>query len=246
MSSFWQGFLFILRGYKISSSVPNAKKWIWIPTLISITIFVLLFSVGTQFLYGWLAELGRQYLNFTSEIFLSILLGVIFIITFLSVFILSGYFIYSVASIIASPFYSVLAEKTLEFRGIRLTSAKTFSGYTKLAVRMLWISVRRSVVLLTLFALLFILAWIPGLNLISTLAAFVILAFDIADYSFEARQMSLASRFADLRSNILEYFGMGMALAMAAIIPGLILLVMPYAIVGASDRHAERLKKGSL
>lgn len=81
---------------------------------------------------------------------------------------------------------------------------------------------------------LFVSAFLPGVNMIAAFFAFVVLAMDSSDYAFEARTMNFAQRLTYVRSNWPEYFGMASFLALTALIPGLILLVMPFAVIGSA------------
>ncbi len=145
------------------------------------------------------------------------------------------YVVYLIASVLASPIYSMMADRTTRYLQARDHSNRPEIGAFALAVRMVWVSLARGVALLTIGGFLFAGSFVPGLNLVTTFVAFVLLAFDSADYAFEVHGFQLRDRFRFLRRHLVEFCGMGAFIGLTAFVPGLILFVMPFAVVGAAS-----------
>lgn len=109
---------------------------------------------------------------------------------------------------------------------------------------MLAVSVLKSFVFLIAGALLFVLSLIPFINLLATLGFVHMLAFDVSDYGFEAMEWNLKKRFQHFRKNLNLYSGLAIGLGGAMVIPGMSLLIMPAAVIGASLVLQRSLKPG--
>ncbi len=62
----------------------------------------------------------------------------------------------------------------------------------------------------------------------------MVLAFDSLDYSFEALGMGFRERLRYLIKEWSQWFGMATSLALTLLMPGLTLLIIPGAVVGAA------------
>ena len=76
--------------------------------------------------------------------------------------------------------------------------------------------------------------FVPVLNLLAVSAAMLLLAFDSMDYSFETLGWGLRQRLRYLRREWVQWSGMAAGLALTLLLPGLTLLVIPGAVVGAA------------
>jgi uncharacterized protein involved in cysteine biosynthesis len=130
---------------------------------------------------------------------------------------------------LAVPFNSVLAQKTLERRG--LSTEISWSD----TLRMLKTGIFKTLILLVLGLVLFVFSFVPMLNLLAITAALFIMAFDLMDYSFDAAGiMGFRRRLGYLFKYRAQWAGMAAGLALTLLVPGLTLLVTPGAVVGCA------------
>ena len=137
------------------------------------------------------------------------------------------YAVYVMHAIVAQPFYSVLAEKTLKLSGIAVLQGLSLSA-------MLKTSVIKGVIFLCVGVLLFVCSFIPGLNVVAIGGTLMLVAFDCLDYALEAQGFPLRRRFAYARANKAQWFGIAAGLGLTLLLPGLTLLVIPGAVVGSA------------
>jgi uncharacterized protein involved in cysteine biosynthesis len=239
---FFEGFNFVRVGWRLKSQVPRMWYLIIVPLFI---VFVLLWTgviLGTEQI-TLLAQkaifliLGPDGSGYSG--FLYYPLVVIFWLVFIVMYF---YVVYVLASVISSPFYSVIAERTLIYRGALNDAPFSFLHVLKNSFKMFLVSLARGLFLLALGVVLIVASFVPGLNLMVGFVAFVILAFDSSDYALEAMHLSFSDRIKFLRTHLIEFCGMGAFVGLTAFVPGLILLVMPFAVIGASDLVARRFK----
>jgi CysZ protein len=81
---------------------------------------------------------------------------------------------------------------------------------------------------------LFVLSFIPVINLLAVAAAMFLLAFDCMDYALEARRLKFRQRLRYVFRNKAQWAGMATGLALTLLLPGLTLLVIPGAVTGAA------------
>ena len=98
---------------------------------------------------------------------------------------------------------------------------------------MLVVSVFRVVIVAFAGMLVFVLSFIPVVNVAAALGFMLIFAVDISDYGFEAMEWSLRKRFAYVKANLGVYLGMACGLAFTTLVPGLNLILLPAAVVGS-------------
>ena len=212
----------------------NSSLWIYIliPTIINLSIW--LFLMGTAFSYistfvaaalsfifadpsGWLYHLVYYPLY--------LILAIGFLVT-------GSFFVFFVASTISSPFYSLMAEQVLLKNGV--IQIEDVQGL-KRAFRMFVVSLIKTIVMILIGGVLFLLSFLPGLNLIASFFAFVLMAFDCMDYSMETVGMNLSERSSHFRRYFASYSGLGLVIGLTVLIPGLTLFVMPTLVVGAAE-----------
>ena len=78
------------------------------------------------------------------------------------------------------------------------------------------------------------------MNFVTSFVSFILIAFDASDYVMETLEFSVKERFVFLRNNFAEYCGMGTSIGIFMLIPGLIVLMMPFMVIGASQVVASR------
>ncbi|OFZ20374.1 MAG: hypothetical protein A2Z20_07855 [Bdellovibrionales bacterium RBG_16_40_8] len=241
---FFLGFRFVFEGKRLLGEISGLKKWILLPFLIDIILLVVGVLLGSQYIHMVVAKATLMIFGggggWSAIVYypLLVLMWLIFLILFF-------YFLWIVASIIAAPFYSIIAEKTLYHFGLVEGGPYSLTLTFKTSLKMMWISFVRGLILIMLGFFLFVSSFVPGLNILAGLAMFIILALDAMDYAFEAKQMNLRQRWQFFLSNLPEFFGMGAFIGLTAFVPGLILLIMPLAVVGATGRMAQILKRNN-
>ncbi len=140
----------------------------------------------------------------------------------------SLYIVYVLHALVAIPFYSALAERTLKLLG------KSRGGLSPFNLHMLRVGLVKSVIFLFLGVIIFAFSFVPVLNIITLAGTLSLLAFDCMDYSLEARGLGFRQRLNYALTNKAQWAGMAVALALTLLIPGLTLLVIPGAVVGAA------------
>ncbi len=166
------------------------------------------------------------------------------LILFWMVFLVSlSAIVYLFTSVIAAPFNALLAESILvHFKYIEPIKMG-FIGFIKFSVKMLAIALMRAGILVGLSIILFILSFIPGLNIITSYVAAMIVGFDAADYTLELKGYGLTERFRSVREMLPEYAGMGLTLAVVLLLPGAVILLMPSIVAGATVTMGKALKE---
>lgn len=159
---------------------------------------------------------------------------------FLLTFIVLVYLAYLIHIILCGPFYSLLAERALHDLGKRNKNKFSFSLHVIVA------SIAKAALFFTVGIMIVLFSFIPLINFVGVAIALLILAFDTMDYSFEAMGMNLRQRLSYFRRHIPQWLGMAISLALTLFVPGLTLLILPGAVVGAAmilDDQKNGLKK---
>lgn len=243
---FFAGFGFIISGWRLLGKVQGLVPWLLFPYLIAVALLGLGVYFGSEFI----SPIVHKAMLFTfasaEGIFYQLLYYPLLIIFWLVFIVLYFYVVYVLTSVVASPFYAIVAEKTL--RHLKAIEERPFSLRQTLGVslRMFGVSLVRGSLLLFIGVFLFVVSFVPALNLLAGYAVFVLLAFDSMDYAFEASAYGLRQRLRFFRDNLPEFLGMGGFVALTSFIPGLILMVMPLAVVGSAEllsQIKERHKK---
>jgi CysZ protein len=232
MRNIIRGALIPISGFKIIVSSTKLMAIALVPFAIASVIFIFGIAQVAPLLDGWVS-LALSYFTADPENilynFFYYPLMAIFWVVFLITLTLG---VYLIASILASPFNGLLAELVLMRTKKIPEEALTFLPLLINSLRMLKISLLRSIALLLIGGVLFLTSFIPGLNLVTAFIAFILIAFDAADYSFESARLSLAARFSRLRGESSLFIGMGLVIGLFAIIPGLLLFMMPLMVAG--------------
>lgn len=231
---FFYGFGFVFDGWRVLRQTKGIKRWVVLPWLLNFILFAFGIYYGFAQIQIWVSQAAIFIFGTPDSIYYSLLFYPALIIFWIVFAVLFTYGIYLLAGVMASPFYSVLTEKLIERWRDDSGASQGWGMVLKRAAIMLWVSILRAILLLAVGVLLFFLAFIPGLNLISTFGAFLLLALDSADFSFEALGFGLRQRLDFFRENFVEFCGMASFIGLIAIVPGLMVLIMPLAVLGAT------------
>ena len=179
------GVGFLNSGLTTLMRAKGLKRYAIIPFLIDVAILFFGMAWGASQVLS-LATLAAGYIVSVDSGFLYYLVYYPLILLFGLVFVILLVFaVYLLAGVIAGPFNSLLAERALMHFGVIEDRPFQVMAWLKLSVRMLIVSLLKAVLFLIVGIVLFILAFVPGFNLASSLGAMMILAFDSMDYSFE-------------------------------------------------------------
>lgn len=236
---FFNGFGFIIRGYRILKSAPHLRKWAIAPFAIDVLVFGIFLYFGLNQMRDFAYKFSFYVLETSLSDYFNFLYYPLLILFWCVAFVLCFYLVYALATVVASPFNAFLAEKTLIHLGYSTEKKLTFAAGLKLSARMFWVSLIRSVVLLCVGVLLILLSFMPGLNLLAAYMVFIILAFDSMDYSFETTNLNIKQRFKFFSRHLIEFCGMGAFVGLTAFVPGLTLLLMPFAVAGSASLFGE-------
>jgi uncharacterized protein involved in cysteine biosynthesis len=142
--------------------------------------------------------------------------------------------VYVFQALAAVPFNSLLAARTLRQLGKSVDEARLKREWMVHTLRMIAVSLVKSVFLLCAGLLFFLLSFFPILNLLALAGTFLLLAGDCMDYSFEAMGFGLGRRAGYLFSHRMQWAGMATGLGLTLLVPGLTFLVIPGAVAGAA------------
>lgn len=235
ISGFLFGFFAVIRGVQRILTEPTLRRWTIIPIIVAVIVFVFagipLLVLSTQ----WLPAAT----NYLTAYFGAPLGGFWWWFNFcllvpIGLFAL-GIGLYLVARLIAAPFYSVLAERSLVLFGLRKDVPFQMGSWLRLSLRMVFISLLRAVVFTFFTAILFVFSFIPLLNVVATIGYLHIVAFDVVDYGFEAMEWGFKRRLKHFQTHWPEFAGLAFGFGLAMLIPGLNLLMLPAGIVGACE-----------
>lgn len=239
-SNFFTGCNYLFRGAKLMLQ-PGLRRYVLTPLIINIAIFVgFFYSMLLQFNL-WIGDI----INWLPE-FLSFLEWLLWPLVLTLLLAIIAYSFSLVANFIASPFNSLLAEKTEEkLTGIEVSGHETLGqallGFPKSMAR----EIHKLVYYLPLALLVLIISFIPGINIISPLLWFLLgswmMAIQYCDYPMDNNRV----RFSDMKKRLKKHgfssSGFGVVVMTGTMIPIFNLFIMPAAICGACIYWAEAL-----
>lgn len=235
---FWTGFVAPLRGLALLSRHPALLRRAALPFLIGVVVIVggvaqipLLTSMlggGLEQTFRWLGLTGAGFV-FES------LRWIIRLAAYGSGFVALAYLLFLFTRVLAAPFYGLLAERTLIELSVLEDKPFALGPWVRVSARMVGVSVLRALLFGLVAVVLFALSFIPGLAIFTGAIFLLMAAFDIADYAFEAQQLSLRSRMSYFRRHLAVFFGLGSFAGLAFLVPGLNFFLLPASIVGACD-----------
>ena len=228
------GLFFLIQGTKDLFKIPGLLQWAAVPFLIDVMLLIF----GLFWSKGQIPQWRNQLLNYlpgdpngwlhflisplTSFLLWIALMGILF------------YGVFLLTTIIAAPFNAIIAEKTLAHYQIADNKKFHLNRWLTTSLRMLRISIIKTILFLIVSVILFFLSFIPIINFIAIFATLLIIAFDSMDYSFEMMEMNLSQRFKYFKSHLPEFCGMATVLGGSLLIPGLTFLLLPSAVAGSA------------
>lgn len=229
MKDFIQGLTAWPRGLSFIIRNPRLYRVAVIPFLISLTAGVAsawaLVNYYPPFAQGLLAMMGL-----VSGVWFNITYYPLLFVGGLIVFAGMVYALYALHAVIAAPFYSALAERTLALTGKETNLPNGWREF----FAMIRVSAVKGLLFLVCGLFLLVLSFIPVVNLLAFAGTMLLLAFDGMDYALEARHLRLRQRLRYAFRNKAQWFGLAAGLALTLLLPGLTLLVTPGLVVGAA------------
>lgn len=229
---FLAGATYLLDGFSLITR-PGLRRFVLVPLLINILFFVGLFLISKHFIAEfnlWLADLVPTWLTWLST--------VIWLLFFLSFFLVVVFGFVLVANLVAAPFNAFLSEKVEWVLTGESTPPTTYWESVRDVPRI----VLRQIAILGFYLpralLLFVLFFIPLVNAIAPILWLLFHAYLMVltyiDYPTDNHRIPLQDVRAWLRERRLLTYGFGVAVLITSMIPGLNMLVMPAAVAGAT------------
>ncbi len=225
-------FSFLSDGLKMALS-RECRAYLIIPILINIVVLIGGAWVCYHYLTAFIEEVTGGLPSFIS--------GIISLLLILSL-LLAGCFIFStLATIIASPFYGLLAERV----ELLLTGQKPaddgWAALLKSIPRSLMREVRKQMFFLPRALLCLIILIIPGLNIAFPILWFLLTAWmgclQYVDYAYDNNKVSFARMRTELSQARLATFLFGAVITLLLTIPLLNLLVPPSAVCAGTHYY---------
>jgi CysZ protein len=231
---FARGFLAPFRGFFLIMGSRRLMMFALMPFLLGAVLLFYGFYLAWQYV-PFLVEHILLWFSLTAALYVQIAYGVALFLIWPMVIVSLFFFSFMIIKLLSAPFYSLLAERTLEELGARPSQGFTLGRWLIVSVRMFVISLFELVLFLALGIFLLVLSIIPGVNILSTFGYFLIIAFDSMDYAFEVQRMGLTARFRFFMTYFVEFTGLAVSFSLVFLLPGLNFFLFPAAVVGATD-----------
>ena len=239
------GFNSLQRGLGSLKQHPELKKYLILPIVIDILVVLAVFFGLFSQLAGWINWAVGLLISPESALF-GWLYYPMWVIAGIALVVICLYMGFVLATIFAAPFNSLLAEKTLDLKGVDRPLGSGLAGMVMYTLRMLWLGLVKGIIFRLVAIILAILSLIPVVNILATIGVLLIMSFDTLDYSFEALGMNLRQRFLFAEKHVPELLGIATILGLTLVLPGLTLILLPIMIIGAGDIFSEAKSQGEL
>ena len=234
-------------GLKLALS-PQCRMFVIIPILINIVVL----TTGGYFVFTSIKALLSDYLNVLPE-WLSFVSYILWFILFCTVGFVFCYIFSTVATIIASPFYGILAEKAEGLvRGspFAAMSDDGIAAIIKDIPRILKRELQKLGFYLPRVLVCLIITLIPVVNVVAPICWFLLAAWMMSvqycDYPYDNHKIPFADMRHDLSMNRLCTFAFGAVIALAMTVPVLNLLIPPAAVCAGTKYYVELRKRYTL
>ncbi len=238
MNDFIKGMGYLMRGIR-HLMTKGLKRYVVLPILFNVILFVGLFYVIHHYMYAYSTEYISQlpaWLHVLSKAFM-VLLMMSFFLVFYSMFTV-------IFNLIAAPFQGFLAERAQEVlyhRGIPAVS------WSQIALR----SVKRQMQFLGYFLLRFLgmclLFFMPLIHPIYPLMWFLfnawMLSVQYQDFAMDNNLVGFHAMQRKFRDKKMVLLGFGSLMNVASFIPIFNLLTMPAGVIGGVIMYCEEYKK---
>ena len=242
------GFLdvasYLFQGIKIALN-PECRMFLVIPVLINL---ILLSFCG----YALYANIKPLIISLF-ESFPDFLIFIAYIITGLlaiTIFVMSCYIFSTVATIIASPFYGLLADRVENILNGTKGDDLGLIGIIKDIPRIIRRECRKQLFFLPLALLCLVITFIPFINIIAPLCWFLLTSWmgciQYTDYAYDNHRISFKSMHSDLKRNLIPSFTLGAMIAFLMAVPVVNLIIPPAAVCAGTKYYLQMQKYYSL
>lgn len=242
MQDLLKGARYLLTGFSLIHQ-KGIRRFAYIPMAINTLLFSFAIWLGFNKFGQWINSMIPNWLPEWALAWIMWLIWPIFAVLLL----LIVFFTFSIiANLLAAPFNGVLAEAVETKLSGKPPTSLPWKEIIEDAPAMLWNEVRKLIYLLLWLVPLFILSWIPIVNIIAPLLWVVfsswMLALDYHDYPMGNNQLKFPEQRALLRQKRSLALGFGAATLAATMIPFVNFLVIPAAVAGATALYLDNLK----
>jgi CysZ protein len=229
-------------GLKLALS-PQCRAYVIVPIIVNIILLtgggIAAYLGIKHWIIGWSSSLP-SYLEWLGWILVAI--AALFIIF------LCFWFFSAIATIIASPFYGLLADRAeMAINGTQ-SEDTGISGAIRDIPRCLKRELKKQLFFLPRALLCLVITLIPVVNVISPVPWFLLGAWmgclQYADYAYDNHKISFPEMRADLASSKLATFSLGAIVALLTAVPVLNLIIPPAAVC-AGTRYYVELRRGA-
>lgn len=237
-------FNYLIQGMKLALS-KDCRLYIIIPIIINL----ILMSIVGYFLFANIKDWIFQMVGLLPDflVFLAYILSAILAILIIFV---SCYFFSTIATIIASPFYGLLADKIEMKLNGTASEDMGFIDILKDVPRIFKRELQKQIFFLPLAVVCIILTIIPVINLIAPILWFLLTSWmgclQYCDYAYDNHKIPFTLMKKDLKENSLPTFTFGAVVAVALSIPIFNILVPPAAVCAGTCYYLEMQKRYNL
>lgn len=240
MNNFIDGMSYLIDGFSLIAK-PGLKRFVIIPLLINIILFMALFFVFRHYLNifnAWFSGYLPSWLHW-----LEIVLWLLFLISFFLVFI---YLFVTIANLISAPFNSFLAEKVELYLTGKIPQSRTLWENIKDIPRI----IGRQLAILGYYipraVLLLILFFIPVVQAVAAFLWFLFNAWYMTltyiDYPSDNHRIPIYHVRMWLNRKRWVGMGFGLSVLVATMIPFVNFFAIPAAVAGATKFWLEEAK----
>jgi len=241
MQDLFDGAKYLLKGFNLIHQ-KGIRKFAYIPMAINTLLFSFAIWLGIAKFDQWINAMMPTWIP---EWLLSWIMWIIWPL-FASLLLMFVFFSFSIiANILAAPFNGALAEAVETKLQGKAPLGLNFQEILKDAPSMIWNELRKLAYFIAWMIPLFILSWVPVVNIIAPLLWIALsswmLALDYHDYPMGNHQLKFPQQRARLRQNRPLALGFGLATLGATMIPFINFLVIPAAVAGATTLYLDKL-----
>lgn len=202
----------------------------------------LLFFAGNFFSISYLSKFIDNTLVFMSSFWVyPLLAGLLKATLWFSFSILLLYVVFSIFTVIASPFHLFLVESFCKKKNSSVATEVTVKKKIQLFFFLLQVSIKRVVFFSILGLLFFVLSFFPVISIFSNFAMMWIIALDSMDYVMELKALPLLSRLKFSFTFFPFFLGLSSFLSLSFIIPGILLVAFPFIVLGATEYFMDNI-----
>jgi uncharacterized protein involved in cysteine biosynthesis len=228
INSFWYGITLPLQSGQLIVTQPKLLAWSTVPIIVTFLVYYFLFSHLETWTLSWmnplLSKIGLSEGSWVQGLFHWIARIILLLFSALT--------FSFVSSIAACPFNDFLAESAERFSAPPLAPVTDSSWFTK--AKLIWIDLIKTIVALFANLTLLLLSWIPGVGVVTFLAAVLLLSFQFISYPQTRRGQGILFGIQFIGRHIFVCLGFGITITFLFSIPFIASFALPIAVVGGT------------